>query len=158
MFMYLKVSLPQLPTDNKGKTIALLWRKLGSPPYPSDGGQLHQEWDRMPWEEHITSVVFQLQIHHLNGGLDGKESACNARGPSVIPRSGRSPGERNGYPLQYSCLGNPMDRGAWWATYSHGVTEELDMTEWLTPSITRSRKTKRREVWSGRRSLKRHDQ
>ena len=73
MFMYLKVSLPQLPTDNKGKTIALLWRKLGSPPYPSDGGQLHQEWDRMPWEEHITSVVFQLQIHHLNGGLDGKD-------------------------------------------------------------------------------------
>ena len=114
--------------------------------YPSDGGQLHQEWERMPWEEHITSVVFQLQIHHLNGALDGKESACNARGPSVILGSGRSPGERNSYPLQYSCLGNLMDRGAWWAAYSHGVTEELDMTEWLTLSITRSRKTKRREL------------
>ena len=40
----------------------------------------------------------------------------------MIPRSGRSPGEGNGYPLQYSCLGNPMDRGAWWATV-HGVSK-----------------------------------
>ena len=39
-----------------------------------------------------------------------------------IPGSGRSPGEGNGNPLQYSCLGNSMDRGAWWATV-HGVTE-----------------------------------
>ena len=44
---------------------------------------------------------------------DGKESACNAGDPGLIPGSGRSPGEGNGYPLQYSCLGNPMDRGAW---------------------------------------------
>ena len=43
------------------------------------------------------------------------------------PGSGRSPGEGNGIPLQYSCLGNPMDRGAWRAT-GHGVTEESDMT------------------------------
>ena len=41
---------------------------------------------------------------------------------------GRSPGEGNGYPLQYSCLGNPMDRGAWWATV-HGVTKEAGTTE-----------------------------
>ena len=44
-----------------------------------------------------------------------KESVCNAEDPSLIPRSGRSPGEGNGNPLQYSCLENPMDRGAWWA-------------------------------------------
>ena len=43
-----------------------------------------------------------------------------------IPGSGRSPRERNGNPLQYSSLGNPMDRGAWQAT-AHGVTKELDM-------------------------------
>ena len=43
-----------------------------------------------------------------------KESACNARDPDLIPGSGRFPGERNGYPLQYSCLENSMDRGAWW--------------------------------------------
>ena len=45
----------------------------------------------------------------------------------LIPRSGRSPGEGNSIPLQYSCLGNPTDRGAWWAIV-HGVTEESDMT------------------------------
>ena len=49
-------------------------------------------------------------------GSDGKESACNAGDLSSIPGSGRSPGEENGYPLLYSCLENPMDRGAWWAT------------------------------------------
>ena len=44
-----------------------------------------------------------------------------------IPGLGRSPGEGNGNPLQYSCLGNPRDGGAWWATV-HGVSKELDMT------------------------------
>ena len=48
----------------------------------------------------------------------------------LIPGLGRSPGEGNGNPLQYSCLGNPMNRGAWWATFQ-GVINELDMTEWL---------------------------
>ena len=56
------------------------------------------------------------------GGSDGKESASNAGNPSWIPGLGRSPGKGNGNPLQYSCLENPMDRGAWWATV-HGVTE-----------------------------------
>ena len=45
-----------------------------------------------------------------------KESACNAGDPGSIPGSGRSPGEGNGNPLQYSCLENPMHRGAWQAT------------------------------------------
>ena len=44
----------------------------------------------------------------------GKESACNVGDLGLIPGSGRSPGERNGNPLQYSCLENPMERGAWW--------------------------------------------
>ena len=47
------------------------------------------------------------------GGSDGKESACNAGDPSSIPGLGRSPGEGNDNPPQYSCLENPMDRGAW---------------------------------------------
>ena len=51
---------------------------------------------------------------------DSKESACNAGDPDLILGLGRSPGEWNGYPLQYSCLENPMDRGAWQATV-HGV-------------------------------------
>ena len=50
------------------------------------------------------------------GGSDGKESACNAGNLSSIPGSGRSPGERNGNPLQYSCLENSMGTGAWRAT------------------------------------------
>ena len=49
------------------------------------------------------------------GGSDGKESACRARDQGSIPGLGRFPGEGNGYPLQYSCLGNPMDRGNWLA-------------------------------------------
>ena len=53
--------------------------------------------------------------------LVGKESACNAGNPGLIPGLGRSPGEGNGSPLQYSCLENPMGRGAWWAMV-HGDT------------------------------------
>ena len=56
------------------------------------------------------------------GGSDGKESACSAGDPGLIPGSGRSPGEGHGYPLQYSCLGNPTDRGAWRAAV-HGVAK-----------------------------------
>ena len=50
------------------------------------------------------------------GGSEDEESACNGEDPSWIPRLGRCPGEGNGYPLQYSCLENSMDRGAWRAT------------------------------------------
>ena len=50
------------------------------------------------------------------GGSDGKASACNVGDLDSIPGLGRSPGAGNGNPRQYSCLGNPMDRGAWWAT------------------------------------------
>ena len=56
------------------------------------------------------------------GDADGKESACNAGDTVSIPESGRSPGEGNDNPLQYSCPENSMDRGAWGAT-AHGVTE-----------------------------------
>ena len=48
-------------------------------------------------------------------GSEGKESACNAGDPGSIPELGRCPGEGNGNPLQYSCLENSMERGAWWA-------------------------------------------
>ena len=53
---------------------------------------------------------------------DGKESACNVGHPGLIPGLGRSPGEGNGNPLQYSCLENPTDGGAWQVTV-HGVTK-----------------------------------
>ena len=64
------------------------------------------------------------------GGSDSKESACNAGDPGLIPGLGRSPGEGNSNPHQYSSLENPTGRGAPWAT-AHGVAES-DTTEQLT--------------------------
>ena len=61
------------------------------------------------------------------GGSDSKESACSAGDQVSIPVLGRSPGEGNSYPLQYSCLENPRDKGVWQATV-HRVTE-TDTTE-----------------------------
>ena len=55
-------------------------------------------------------------------GSGGMKSVCNVEDPGSIPGSGRSPGEGNGNPLQHSHLGNPMDRGAWWATVN-GITK-----------------------------------
>ena len=54
----------------------------------------------------------------IPGGSVVKDPSANAGGSSLIPGSQRSPRERNGNPLQYSCLGNPMDRGVWKATVS----------------------------------------
>ena len=67
-----------------------------------------------------------LRYHGLPKWLSGKESACNAGAPGsigLIPGWGKSPGEGNSSPLQYSCLGNPMDRRAWQTTV-HGVSKE----------------------------------
>ena len=60
--------------------------------------------------------------------LSGKEPVCNTGDMGLIPGSGRSSGGGNDNPLQYSFLGNLMDRKAWWATVP-GVTKELDMTQ-----------------------------
>ena len=73
------------------------------------------------------------------GGSDGKESACSTEDLGLIPGSARSPGEGNGYPLQYSCL-KSMDRGAWWATV-HGVSKESGTNEQLKLSLWDSQVT-----------------
>ena len=67
-----------------------------------------------------------MRINEVPGGAVVKNLIVNAGDVGLIPGLGRSPGEGNGNPLQYSSLGNPMDRGAWQAT-AHGVTKELDM-------------------------------
>ena len=77
--------------------------------------------------------MFSITTHLLGipDGSDSKESICNVGVLGLIPGLGRSPGEGNSNPLQYSCLENPMDRGAWKATV-HGGHKELDTTERLT--------------------------
>ena len=62
---------------------------------------------------------------------NGKESACNVRDLGLISESGRSPGEENGNPLQYSCLENSMDRGAWRATV-HRIAKRWTQLKQLT--------------------------
>ena len=91
----------------------------------------------------MCNQIFNLQISSLFvvclfilyksflGDSDGKKSACNAEDLGSIPGSRRFPGEGNSTPLQYSCLGNPMDRGAWRATV-HGVTKST----WLSNQAT----------------------
>ena len=68
-------------------------------------------------------TVFSLGF---SGGSDSKESSCNAGDLGLIPESGRSPGEGNGYLLQYSYLGNPMDGGAWRAIVMGSQKIRLD--------------------------------
>ena len=70
-----------------------------------------------------TGIWLKLDsVMDFPGSSAGKESACNEGDPGTLPGSERSPGEGIGYPLQYSCLENSMDRGAWQATV-HGVTK-----------------------------------
>ena len=71
----------------------------------------HQKGESAP----LAGLIKALYTFRTSGGSDGKASAYNAGDPGSIPGSGRSPGEGNGNPLQYSCLENPVDGGAWWA-------------------------------------------
>ena len=73
------------------------------------------------WESWLV-LVLPFIVRGFPGGSEVKASACNAGDLGSISGLGRSPGEGNGNPLQYSCLENPMDRGAWWAAV-HGVAK-----------------------------------
>ena len=76
---------------------------------------------------HKIFLVRRLLAKGFPGGSEVKASASNVGDPGSIPGSGRSPGEENGNPLQYSCLRSPMNRGVWWATV-HGIVKESDTT------------------------------
>ena len=84
------------------------------------------------WKKGI--IIPSCGILGFPGGSDSEESACNSGDLCSIPGSGRSPGEGNGHPLQYSRLENSMDRGAWLG-YSSWGCKELDVTERLTFSL-----------------------
>ena len=82
-------------------------------------------------------TVFRNSLKQIAGGSVGKESACNAGDMEYmgsIPGLGRSPGKGNGNPLQYSCLKNPIDGGAWKPTVQR-IAKESDMTEQLSTQI-----------------------
>ena len=85
-------------------------------------------WGPVPVLGFLTSVMGR---GGFPGGSAGKESACYVVHLGSIPGLGRSPGEGDGYPFQYSGLENSMDRGAWWAI---GGCNKSDTTEWLTLS------------------------
>ena len=70
----------------------------------------------------VILILAPRHIRSFPAGPDSKQSACNVQDPGSIPGLGRSSGEGNGNPLQYSCLENPMDRGAWRVT-AHGVAK-----------------------------------
>ena len=89
---------------------------------PSLGFSRQEYWSGLPFQFSVIHVKtlfllewFKAGFSLRHSGSDGKASACNAGDPGSIPGSGRSPGEGNGNPLQYSCLENPMEGGAWWA-------------------------------------------
>ena len=86
------------------------------------GHTVGHDWATEHTRIHIYNCVLYIRICEwgLPRWLSGKESACQAGDAGLIPGSGRSPGRGNGNPLQYSCLENHMDRGAWQATV-HGV-------------------------------------
>ena len=65
----------------------------------------------------------------LTGGSDGKATAQNAGDLGSIPGLGRSHGEGNGYPLHYSCLENPINRGAWWATFHRTAKNQTRLSD-----------------------------
>ena len=132
----------KIPPANAGDPGSIPW--LGRSPAEGNGSPLQDSWlgnptnrslaGYSPWglkEPDITEGLrLSLSITRFHGfpwWLSGKDSTSQAGGTGSIPRLGRSPAEGNGDPLQYSCLGNPMDRGAWWPTV-HGVGKELDRT------------------------------
>ena len=101
----------------------------------------HLQWpQRQRKVGYLNAILSQIHsipkivIRGFRGGSYSKEPACNAGNPGLIPGSGRSSGEGDAYPLQYSGLENSMNRGAWWVTVHRG-RKELNMTEQLTLSL-----------------------
>ena len=111
---------------------------------------------------HNLSSFFYFFIYSLPGGSDGKLSACSVGHTGSTPEWGSASGEGNGSPLQYSCLKNPMDRGAWWATI-HGVTENrtwlsgfhtqvlykaLESQKWIVKVFRSNLSSMKTDIWT----------
>ena len=90
--------------------------------------------------------LYYHEVWGSPGGSVVKNQPANGGDANLISGWGRSPGEGNGNPPQYSCLGNPKDSGAWQATV-HGVAKESDMTYWLSNNNMKMREERRRVDW-----------
>ena len=91
----------------------------------------------------LSQFLWTLLIEATSGGAVVKNPPANARDGSLMPGLGRSSGEGNGYPLQYSCLGNPTDRGAWRATVHRVTGSRTRLSGWAHREANR-----RTEFWS----------
>ena len=107
-------------------------------PFPISGDHLNPGINLhllglLSWQ--VDSLVTMSSGKGFSGGWDGKESSCNAGDLGLIPQLGRYLGGGHDNPLQCSCLKNPMNRGAWWATV-HGNPKESDTIDQLTLHAT----------------------
>ena len=109
-----------------GFTLPSLWRSFSSWSVLSDR-QLNTTKKKL--EFFLLALGPCLAVLDFPGGSDGKESACNVGDPGSVPGLRRSPGEGNGYPLQYSHLENSMDRGAWWATVHRIADSQIRLSD-----------------------------
>ena len=103
------------PTKNKVQNGYMPCSRSHSQQWQSEAGT------QLPWPWLFPTILYFFW--GFPAGSDGNEAACNAGDQGSIPGSGRSPGEGNGYPLQYSYLENSMDRGTWQATVLWGPKE-----------------------------------
>ena len=167
MTLYLWRKAIQMTVDFSSKTMEArgssttflkYWKVLSNWELQLNCGNFSQ---RIHPSNHTLFALNILQCYHYTslklkkgfpGGSEVKASACNGGEVGSIPGLGRSPGEGNGNPLQYSCLENPMDGGAWWATV-HGVaksrTRLSDFTFTFTFKAEKRLATKRwmKGVW-----------
>ena len=130
-----RLTLPPLATSGSELLQAEGGAACGNSTVSSDS---HLQISHRGPGQHQTYSLFDLQLIFSSGllrWLSGKESACRAGDPGSNPGSGRSPGGGNSKSLQYSCLKNPMDRGAWWATV-HGVAESQTRLKLLSTAAS----------------------
>ena len=96
----------------------------------------------MLWKAWNENLIDARICQGCPGGSEVKASAWNARDLGSIPGSGRSPAEGNGNPLQYSCLENPMERGAWWATVQGLTKSRTRLSDFISLHFTSLKRTK----------------
>ena len=105
------------------------WRRERLPTpvfWPREFHGLYSPWGH---KDSDTTERLSLSLFTFPGGSDSKEFACNAGDPGSISGLGRSPGKGNGNPLQYFCLENPMDRGAWRATVHRVAKSQTQLSD-----------------------------